>query len=192
MTARTTDGYLALITSEHADKPLFRQTVSASVAPFVRLQEFETLAITATTIDNAVGVQLDWIGQWVGVSRNVPVPITGVYFSWDDTVADGWDSGVWFGAFDPTSGLTQLPDDDYRILIKAKIVANNSSGTIPEIYDILDAAFPANTIDVIDNQDMTMEVIYTIADFTPTQEAILVQDLIPIKPAGVAITYTGV
>jgi hypothetical protein len=44
---------------------------------------------------------------------------------------------------------------------------------------------------VIDNQDMTMDVLYTIADFTPIKEAILIQGLIPIKPAGVSITYTG-
>jgi len=191
MTARTEADYTGLIISQHADKPNFAATVGIAVEPFCGLQSMETTAITATTIDTARGVQLDWIGQWVGIGRRVPVPIAGVYFSWNTTVAEGWNSGVWKGEFDPTTGLTDLPDADYRVLIKAKILANNSSGSIPEIYAILDAAFPGVVIDVIDNQDMTMEVLYTIADFTPIKEAILIQGLIPIKPAGVSITYTG-
>lgn len=191
MTARTEADYTGLIISQHADKPNFAATVGIAVEPFCGLQSMETTAITATTIDTARGVQLDWIGQWVGISRRVPTPISGVYFSWNTTVAEGWNSGVWKGEFDPTTGLTDLPDADYRVLIKAKILANNSSGSIPEIYAILDAAFPGVVIDVIDNQDMTMEVLYTIADFTPIKEAILIQGLIPIKPAGVSITYTG-
>ena len=191
MTARTEADYTGLIISQHADKPNFAATVGIAVEPFCGLQSMETTAITATTIDTARGVQLDWIGQWVGISRRVPTPIAGVYFSWNTTVAEGWNSGVWKGEFDPTTGLTDLPDADYRVLIKAKILANNSSGSIPEIYAILDAAFPGVVIDVIDNQDMTMEVLYTIADFTPIKEAILIQGIIPIKPAGVSITYTG-
>jgi len=191
MTARVIADYTGLIISQHADKPNFVSTVEIAVEAFCGLQTMEVEAITATTIDTARGVQLDWIGEWVGISRRVPVPIGGLYFSWNTTVAEGWNSGVWKGEFDPASGLTELPDSDYRILIKAKIKANNSSGSIPEIYDILDAAFPSVVIDVIDNQDMTMEVLYTIADFTPIKEAILIQGLIPIKPAGVSITYTG-
>lgn len=191
MPARTIPDYTGLIISQHALKPKFAATVGLSVEPFVALQAMDAEAISATTIDNARGVQLDWIGEWVGITRNVPTPISGVYFSWNTTIAEGWNNGIWKGEFDPTTGLSQLPDNDYRILIKAKIKANNSSGTIPEIYDILDAAFPGVAIDVIDNQDMTMEILYTIADFTAIQEAILIQGLIPIKPAGVAITYTG-
>jgi hypothetical protein len=188
---RTVEDYTGLIISEHADKPRFVATVGLSVAPFCRLQVADSVVVGFINVDLSEGVQLDWIGQWVGITRRVPTPITGVYFTWDDTAATGWDSGIWIGDFDPTTGLTELPDEDYRILIKAKIVANNSGGSIPEIYDILDAAFPSVVIDVIDNQDMTMDVNYTIADFTPVQEAILIQGLIPIKPAGVSITYTG-
>lgn len=192
MAAKSVADYHSLITSEHADKRRFMDTIEASIAPLSGLQYTEFFAIAATAIDFAVGVQLDWIGEWVGITRRVPTPITGVYFTWNDTAVTGWNSGVWKGPYDPGSWLTELPDEDYRILIRAKIVANNSIGTTDEIYAILDAAFPGNTIDITDGQDMTMTVTYTIADFTPVQEAILTQGLIPIKPAGVGITYTGV
>ena len=197
---RAPEEYSALITSEHADKPKFVSTVELAVAFFSPLSSMQIFTEYFTSIDpiepyagdGAYGVMLDWIGQWVGITRRVPVPITGVYFTWDDTAATGWDSGVWQGEFDPDSGIVELPDEDYRILIRAKIVANNSNGTTQDIYNILDAAFPGIVIDITDNLDMTMEVTYTIADFTPVQRALLINDLIPIKPAGVGITYTGV
>lgn len=183
--------YKALITSQHVDKRKFIETLEATLSANVYLQRAGVYDVVAISVDSSIGVQLDWIGEWVGISRRVPTPITGVYFAWDDTAATGWDSGIWKGDFDPDSGLTELPDDDYRIIIKAKIQANIRSRGILDIYAILDAAFPGNTIDVVDNQDMTMDVNYTIADFTPVQKAILDQDLIPIKPCGVTITYTG-
>lgn len=183
--------YKALITSQHVDKQKFIDTLEATISANVYLHGADVYDVVAISVDTSIGVQLDWIGEWVGISRRVPTPIAGVYFTWDDTAATGWDSGIWKGDFDPDSGLTELPDDDYRIIIKAKIQANIRSRGILDIYAILDAAFPGNTIDVVDNQDMTMDVNYTIADFTPVQKAILDQDLIPIKPCGVTITYTG-
>lgn len=189
--SRVFDDYKALITSQHVDKQKFIDTLEATISANVYLQGADVYDVVAISVDTSIGVQLDWIGEWVGISRRVPTPIAGVYFTWDDTAATGWDSGIWKGDFDPDSGLTELPDDDYRIIIKAKIQANIRSRGILDIYAILDAAFPGNTIDVVDNQDMTMDVNYTIADFTPVQKAILDQDLIPIKPCGVTITYTG-
>lgn len=192
MTIRTADDYLALITSQHADKPIYTATVEAAVDPAAKLQAVEAFAVPLLSVDFAVGVQLDWIGEWVGITRRVPTPIIGVYFSWDNIVATGWNSGIWKGPFDPDTGLTELPDDDYRILIRAKIQANIRGRSVEDIYAILDAAFPGTTIGVTDNNDMTIDVTYTIADFTPVQEAILTHGLIPIKPCGVGITYIGV
>lgn len=188
---RDVNDYLALITSQHADKPQYMATVSAVIDPLAKMQSVEYFTLPFLSVDFAVGVQLDWIGEWVGITRRVPTPITGLYFSWDDTATTGWDSGIWKGPFDPDSGLTELPDEDYRILIRAKIQANTRGRSIEDIYSILDAAFPSVVIDVIDNNDMTIDVNYTIADFTIVQEAILTQGLIPIKPSCVTITYTG-
>lgn len=184
--------YYALITSEHADKPLFSATVMAAIDPVAKIQSVEYFSLPFLSVDFAIGVQLDWIGEWVGITRKIPTPITGVYFSWNDTTATGWNSGIWKGPYDPDSGLTELPDEDYRVLIRAKIQANIRGRSIEDIYSILDAAFPGITIDVTDNNDMTIDITYTIADFSVVQEAILTQGLIPIKPSGVAITYTGV
>lgn len=189
----TKDEYLALITSEHSDKPKFEATVGATVAPLAHLQEVLGSFIKEFDIDSAVGVQLDIIGQWVGRPRRIDTPLVGVYFTWDDTASDGWDSGIWKGPYDPDSGLVDLPDDAYRLLLKAKVAANNWDGTIPQAYDIWATAFGTNTYLLIqDNQDMSMVVGIAGIPLTIVEQALLTNGYIPLKSEGVRIQYYAV
>lgn len=189
----TTDEYLALITQEHADKPKFVATVSASVSPFSKIQEVMRKFVSDFDVDTAIGVQLDQIGLWVGVTRIVGIPISGYYFSWDDVVADGWDNGIWKGIGDPDSGFVSLPDDLYRSLIKAKIQANHWRGDIAGAYDIINEALSVNdVVKIVDNQNMTMTVQIQANKLPAVEQAILTAGYLPIKPAGVQATYTVV
>lgn len=189
----TTDEYLALITQEHATKPKFVATVAASVAPFSKIQEVMRKFVSDFDVDTAIGVQLDIVGLWVGVSRTIGVPISGYYFTWDDTVADGWDSGVWKGIGDPDAGFTQLPDDIYRAFIKAKIQANHWRGDIAGAYDIISAALSVdNVVKIVDNHNMTMTVQVTANALPAIEQAIVMAGYLPIKPAGVQATYVTV
>lgn len=189
----TKDEYLALITSEHSDKPKFEATVAATIAPLARLQEVLGSFIKEFDIDSAVGAQLDIIGQWVGRPRRIDTPLVGVYFAWDDVVGDGWDSGIWKGPYDPDSGLVDLPDDAYRLLLKAKVAANNWDGTIPQAYDIWATAFGTDTYLLIqDNQDMSMVVGIAGVPLSIVEQALLTNGYIPLKPEGVRIQYYAV
>lgn len=189
----TTDEYLALITQEHKDKPKFVATVSASVSPFSKLQEVMRKFVSDFDVDTAIGVQLDQVGLWVGVTRTIGVPIAGYYFTWDDVVADGWENGVWKGIGDPDAGFTQLPDDIYRALIKAKIQANHWRGDIAGAYDIINAALSAdNVVKIVDNHDMTMTVQVTDNVLPSVEQAIVMAGYLPIKPAGVKANYVTV
>jgi len=85
MSADITD-YLALITSEHNQKPNFVAVVSAFVQGFADETATISSIIGLYDLDTAVGSQLDTIGLWVGQSRDLLEPISGVYFSFD-TVA---------------------------------------------------------------------------------------------------------
>jgi hypothetical protein len=186
----TTDEYLALITTEHQSRPRFMATVQASVAPFAALQTLMRSYIPSFDVDSAVGRQLDIVGLWVGVNRRIGVPIGGFYFTWDDTTATGWNSGVWKGVGDPDAGFVDLPDDLFRKLIQAKIEANNWDGGIEGAYRILDAAFNVgDNITIKDNQDMTMTVTIVDVVLPPVEQALLTEGYIPIKPAGVEIDY---
>lgn len=183
----TTDQYIDLITSEHAERPKFVETVRASVSPLSKVQEVLRSMPAAFDVDTAVGVQLDTIGLWVGRSRYVGTPISGVYMTWDSTAALGWEGGVWKGQFDPDEGLVELPDDSYRLLIKAKIAANHWDGTIPGAYAVWEQIFKDSYLIIEDLQDMTMAIGVSGIPLSTLDTALLERGYLPLKPAGVRI-----
>ena len=83
--------------------------------------------------------QLDAIGLWVGITRQVQTPITGVYFSLD-TAGLGFDQGNWQGPYDPSYGITSLDDTTFRAAIRIKIGINTWDGTLPSYQAILNNA----------------------------------------------------
>jgi Protein of unknown function (DUF2612) len=183
------DEYINLITSEHISRPKYLAMISAGLLPIVKLQEILSALPLSFDVDYAIGKQLDVVGEWVGRSRIVEIPLTGVYFSFDDTIITGWDSGVWKSQFDPDSGLPSLPDDQYRTLIKAKIAANNWDGTIPGAYSVWQKAFGVTSkIAIQDAQDMSFIIALFGLTLDAVTFALLTKNYIPLKPEGVKIT----
>lgn len=189
--ARTIPEYLSLITNEHRQKPAFEGTVSLSVAPAVRAQDILESLISELDVDFAVGKQLDEVGEWAGISRFLRVPLTDVYFTWDDMASTGWDRGSWIGPFDPVSGMARLPDDEYRLLIKAKISANSWDGTIPGAYEVWETIFLNSYTMIQDNQDMSM-IVGVVGELSTITKALLTGGYIPLKPCGVKVAYYAV
>ncbi len=161
-------------------------------------------------LDTATGAQLDVLGQWVGVSRYLRVAITGVFFSLD--VAPGLDQGiVWDSVNVPDQQLTALPDDEFRILLKVRILNNFWDGSLPSLYNILQVFFNPNPQSnatlggtfilgtstlgygqqlypfVQDNNDLSIYFGFTREAPTPVAQALLTQGELDIKPAGVLI-----
>jgi hypothetical protein len=179
--------YLNLVTSEHNDKPKFMAFLQMIVDPLVSNANLIGDITSYFDIDTAIGAQLDIIGQWIGRSRYLDVPLTGVYFSLDIDGL-GFDQGTWLGPYDPTSGLVALPDDSYRVLLKAKIAANQWDGTIPSAYAFMSQVFPGNIFFIIDNQDMSMYI--GIIDNIPLNAvtySLFTRGYLDIKPGGVRI-----
>lgn len=185
--------YLSRITSEHSDKPKFMATVAAVVQPCADIVGGLAQFSSSFDLDWAVGAQLDVVGEWVGLSRNIAVPILGVYFSLDDA-ALGFDQGVWKGPFDPSSGITRLSDEPYRTLLRAKIALNSWDGSIPQSNEIWAKVFAGTGIKVytIDNGDMTMATVLggTTSPDALTR-ALFSQAYLQLKPEGVQHLGTG-
>jgi hypothetical protein len=189
----TTSTYTGLITSEHNQQPNFVATVALSVQPFVDGQNVLGPMPSQYDLDNAVGVQLDTVGIWVGRSRNVETPLPNVYFSGGVTGL-GWGQGVWKGPFDPTQGLTSLDDDTYRLLLRAVIAANNWDGSIPSALAALanifnDTETPGTLLWIEDGLDMTMTFVLSGEQPPVVFQAILATGLVPLKPGGVEANY---
>lgn len=186
-----TDDYYALVTSEHKAKPRYEASIRALVSGFVDNYNTVLNMLAMFDLDIAVGDQLDTIALWVGVVRRVPVPLSGHYFTWQDTIATGWSQGQWKGPYDPGTGLVELGDADLRLLIRAKIAANMWDGTSEQLDTILEILFGPTAVKHEDLQNGTFRITYSTTMLSGVQQALLVNNFLAIKPAGVGIVYVA-
>lgn len=183
--------YSRLVTSEHADKPKFVAVVRLLTEAFSKMQAgadasfdvdgtvdmlvdpsggFGSLGAfpAAHDLDLATGVQLDTLGLWIGLTRS------------QNLVGYGYVS---------------LNDEDYRSMLRAKIQANHWDGSMEGLQALLSGLFPhaAFTLQLVDNQDMTMTVLVVGSAPSAIQTAMLSSDLIIPRPEGVLIsTFSAV
>lgn len=192
--------YLALIPPLHAQRPKFRATIGATVEPFADGQSLFAAMSAAYDLDDAAGAQLDAVGEWIGRSRYIPIPVPDPWFRWGDTKR-GWGVGYWKGPYDSGSRMARLDDRTYRQLLRAKILANYSDGTIEGARRALDAFFAepivlrimdrSRAVGWTPNMPSAVEMRWQIAVAPVIPDAVrlevLAQHLIPIKPAGVTL-----
>ncbi len=179
--------YTDLITSAHNDKPRFVETVELATSALAQGQDFLNSLPADFDVDSAVGVQLDAIGVWVGRSRYLQLPLSDVYFEFENPKA-GWDDGIWKQEFDTESQLTALDDSTYRKVLMVKIAANSWDGTLPELYNAIGEVFAGKyNIAVVDNQNMTLGVYLAGEKLTKLDRALLVGGYLTLKPVGVRI-----
>ena len=186
------DDYLNLITSEHSDKPKFMAMIEALVKPFVDIQNLLDTFSTAYDIDQATGNQLDVIGEWVGISRDVKIPLTGVYFSLG-IEGVGLGEGVWLGPYDDPNGLNKIPDEFYRLMLFARIANNHWNGSIPNVVQFMNLVFnPYGYYFCIDDgQDLNMGIglVGGLGSPIPIIQQLLISGKFDIRPAGVGLEY---
>jgi hypothetical protein len=152
----------------------------------------DTIAIlesipAAYDLDVAVGAQLDTDGVWVGISRNVTTPLSGVFFSWA-TAGLGWDQGSWSPGINVTQ-LIQLPDAQYRTLLYAKIAANHWNGSIPGAYNVFNIIFAGTGFGVLIQDLQGMRMAFALTGPVPDAitQALFTSGHFNLKPAGVRI-----
>lgn len=184
-----TEKYLDLIPNWNRAKPKFNATISALVEPLSGIQSFVRNLPVDFDLDIAIGVQLDVVGEWVGRNRYIATPIPNVWFSFD-IEGVGFDQGVWKGVYDLDGGMTRLDDDHYRILLKAKIAANQWDGTLPGAKVVLAPLFDSASIVFIqDHMDMSMTVGVSGKIPSAVTLALLAGGYVPLKPVGVRVNY---
>lgn len=105
--------------------------------------------MTKTWLDSAIGQQLDGVGEIVGYERPKGEPTSDGDFGFEDddetrTFGDitSPENGGFLGTVNP-SLFAMIDDDEYRILLKAKILRNNSSLSVDSTLEILSTLFQA-------------------------------------------------
>ena len=129
---------LDLITSSHNQMPRYMDTVALSVKPYAELIVMARALITLFDLDTAIGQQLDFTGQWVGLTRFIDI-LLDIWFSFD-VEGLGFDQGKWQTPYEAMTEALELGDEPYRQVLKARIVANHWDGTIPHgeyVWDVL-------------------------------------------------------
>ena len=86
--------YLDLVPSQHSNKPNFISVLNTIIQPLVDIQNLMQQMPEYFDLNLAVGVQLDAVGEWVGITRYLPQEITGVYFAFNEDGV-GFNLGVW-------------------------------------------------------------------------------------------------
>lgn len=136
-------------------------------------------------IDTAQGAQLDILGRIVVIPRSFVgyVALNPGMFA-DPDGAEFGDDAAMFSALSIDQD-EQMSDDLYRLVIKSKIVKNNSAATIEDILDGMNFLLPnAEVLRVTDNEDMSFSVEF-YGNITELERwALLNASLVP-KPQGV-------
>lgn len=191
----TIDRYLALPTWQHR-KPKFLEVLRFLIQPLVDIQNAaHFISERHYNVGTASGEELDTIGEWVGVNREIYPPINQVYFSWDeDRPGVKWGEGRWKRNDDPNNGMDNLPDDIYRFLVKAKIVANRWDGSVEGAYRVWNDTFGEDVAIMIqDHQNMSIQIILaTSHDLAKDKimQHIVNAEKIPLRPSGVNTVFT--
>lgn len=138
-------------------------------------------------IDTAVGAQLDIIGRIVVVDRKFVGQIAldpGLFAALANNPDEFGDTEAVFAAMYVDQDQ-QMSDDLYRLVIKAKILKNNSNATIEEILFGCNFILPnAEFLRITDNENMSFSIEF-YGNITSLQRyALLNANLIP-KPQGV-------
>lgn len=115
------------------------------------------------SIETATGDQLDLVGKHVGQSRIINGYTLRQFFGFKNAKnalgfskeLDG--GGQWYRLRDPLADSVRLSDDDYRFLIKCRVIKNYQLGTIPNIIEACQFVF-GDGCKVIDNLNMTVSV----------------------------------
>lgn len=156
-TAQIVKYYTDLLILQYRDKPKARANVALGVDPFV-MDQLPNQIQNAFNLDTAVGVQLDVLGKYAGISRNVRTFTT----------------------------LISLDDFDFRNLIKMQITQNNSGSSLASIQNLIQIYFPL-TLRVFDYQNMHMSYFFdSDAGSLDLAEVLVRQSLLP-KPMGVQL-----
>lgn len=184
--------YTSLIAGAHFEKPKFQQWIYELTEPLLEVRRRLAQMREDFDVDTAIGVQLDAIGVRVGVGRQLPIKLTGVYFALDDVEGYGFDFGVWKGPYDPDDGMTVLDDETYRAVIKAKILSNKwngENGTLPEYLSSALSYFgvDAKVLDMQDMQNMHIALHLTKATTPPIVWELISRRIVDVAAAGVSL-----
>lgn len=152
--------YKDLLAMQFKGKAKADAHIETLITPVI-MDQLPLLVRDAFSLETSVGVQLDVIGKYAGISRNVLT----------------------------FSGLESLNDADYRTVVKMKITVNNSNSDLKSIQEVLNLYFP-DSLRVFDYQNMSMDYWIDSDEINTTLAEVFIRNGLLPKPMGVQLGAT--
>ena len=192
-----------LITEQFKGKPVMDKYLRLLVSGIDDLQEVLRQLQQQRSIDTAVGKQLDVIGEIVGRPRGLVTSEIFNYFGFNgNPLADTFGSlndptvgSAWYSLNGPL-GISRPPsDEEYRLILKAKIIKNRTLARPEDVIDAYKFLFGTSRVTLDETVDEVASVRIGIGKILNDVERGLLFDLggagtlLP-KPVGVSYSYT--
>jgi hypothetical protein len=149
--------YADLLVIQYVGKPKAYATMQLIASPII-MDLLPILVQMGYDVSTAVGVQLDVLGKYAGVTRN------------------GYDF----------NGPVSLDDDDFRLLVQLSIIQNNGGSSLADIQLLLSVFFPG-TLLVFDNKDMSINYFFDSTKGSITLAQFFIKQHLLPRPMGVLI-----
>jgi len=158
-----------------------------------------------------IGTQLDIIGKWVGIDRYyTEIPLTNIqlaYYDWNEVSEPNslqgglqdWNNirpdtdGAFLNYYSIISVISKMNDNDFRLLIKLKIIKNNTIMSCKNIDDSIFKLFANDVFTTWNNMRMGFLAFYDWNVSTePTTEQAGFQNWNDLNSGGDLLNYTDI
>lgn len=156
------------ITQQFVDKNIVDRYLQLLLKQHQMIEEVFKDLIQKRSIDEAVGAQLDMIGEIVGQPRELISADLFDFFGFQGALNAGGFGELetpslgsrWYDFGQPTGGNILLDDPTYRLFIKAKILKNTTNSTPEEFIAFMNFMFGTSSTLYIDEGDASYTVLF--------------------------------
>lgn len=186
------------VATQYTESPKFLAYLRALLVSSAELETVFQKIAEQVDIDLAEGVNLDIIGEIVGISRIIPASVQLAFFGFQDNAAalkfgEEGSQGIGARFYDegePYLATSVLNDPEFRLLIRAKIVKNHALGTNEDVIAGLAYLFGGGMAIQVAVEDIGgMAIQVAVGRPLTYLEKVLITnlDVLP-RPAGVRIS----
>lgn len=144
------------ITDEFRGKPVMDKYLQLLLEGKEDLQLVMSDVMTLRSIDTAIGAQLDVIGVIVGRPRGLVSAEVFTYFGFDGagqagsfgSLTDASVGAPWYSVGAPTQLARPPSDEEYRLILKAKIIKNRTLSRPEDVIEAYKFLFGASKVTI--------------------------------------------
>lgn len=122
-----------------------------------RQEQYLSIADTFLDIDKSEGKNLDLIGKLIGEERTLVNFIDRSYFGFlGARLSESYDIGYWYSLYKNKYGtLRTLTDEEYRRVLKARVVKNSSDNNRNSFLEVLNILLDNNSAVIVESENNT-------------------------------------